>query len=109
MSGDLLMRTIDHRHLAFHEAFERRVAEPACQRKDMVDAFFMKGARQQMATTDVSFIGHWATPDPRNKIDSVPQDLRDEGEARMVSLTSSIRLSPTCASTIANSLVRLSR
>ena len=44
MPGDLLVWAIDDGHLAFHEAFECRIAKASRKGEDMLDAFLMQSA-----------------------------------------------------------------
>ena len=58
MAGDLLMRAVDHLHLTFHEAFERRIAESAREGEDMLNAFFLERPCKQSAPSDFSDLTH---------------------------------------------------
>ena len=62
VARNLFMRAVDDRHLAFHEAFECRIAEAAGQRKDVLHAFFMQGACEQIASTNASLLTHDRVP-----------------------------------------------
>ena len=46
MAGNLLMRAVDHLHLRFHKAFQRRIAEPAGKGEYMLDALLLKRPRK---------------------------------------------------------------
>src|SRR5207253_525030 len=54
MAGNLLVRTIHDAHLAFHEAFKRRIAKAAGQREHVLDALFLDRPREQIAAADSS-------------------------------------------------------
>ena len=58
MAGDLLMRAVDHLHLAFHKAFKRRIAEPAGQGENMFNAFFLKRPCKQGTTPNFFDLTH---------------------------------------------------
>ena len=49
MACNLFMRTIDDRHLAFHEPLQGGIAKTACQREDMVDTFFVQRPGEQVS------------------------------------------------------------
>ena len=58
MPSDLLVRAVDHRHLTFHEAFQRRIAESARQGEDVIDALLLQRPCQQRAAAKSSLLGH---------------------------------------------------
>ena len=58
VAGHLLVRAVDYLHLAFHEAFKRRVAEPAREGEDMLDALFLQRAREKGAAADFADVAH---------------------------------------------------
>ena len=58
VAGHLLVRAVDYLHLAFHEAFKGRVAEPAREREDMLDVLFLQRAREKGAAADFADVAH---------------------------------------------------
>jgi hypothetical protein len=62
MSSHLLMGAVDHRHLAVHKPFERRVTKATSKRKHMLSAFFFECTRENLATTQFylfALLVHW--------------------------------------------------
>ena len=60
VTRDLLVRAVDHRHLAFHESLQRRIAEAASQGEDMIHALFLERARQQCTPSNSMCLPHVA-------------------------------------------------
>jgi len=58
MASDLFVGTVNHGHLAVHETFKRRVAEPTGKGEDVINTFFFECAGEDFAAAQPSFLCH---------------------------------------------------